>query len=101
MKYHSGFEKPDRVHTLWPSEVADKLWPGSSVVVVSVLMNSSVDVETGASYYSLRADPAPGTGGRAAEPISSSSSSRSLRAIANRVRTIDATATSPVPRLLI
>ena len=75
--------------------------PGSSVVVVSVLMNSSVDVETGASYYSLRADPAPGTGGRAAEPISSSSSSRSLRAIANKVRTIDATATSPVPRLLI
>lgn len=72
--------------------------PGSSVVVVSVLMNSSVDIET---YYSLRADPALGAGGSAVEPISSSSSSRSLRAIAHRVRTIDATATSPVPRLLI
>lgn len=26
-KMASDFEKPDRVHTLWPSEVADKLWP--------------------------------------------------------------------------
>ncbi|MBQ1251658.1 MAG: DNA polymerase IV [Firmicutes bacterium] len=26
-KMASEFEKPDRVHTLWPEELADKLWP--------------------------------------------------------------------------